>query len=109
VGMRSGFPKPVFVAVAALCVVSVITLAVWLAYFITSPDAAYAWLGPGQQLWLTAMLSGAAAASFGLLAFHYSRTEYGEVEEAVFRTCCIVCTGVMVCSGGWAVLSSMFG
>jgi uncharacterized membrane protein YsdA (DUF1294 family) len=107
--MRNGYPRALFVAVAILCVVSVIALAVWLVYFITSPDAAYAWLAPGQQLWLTAVLSGCAAVSFGLLAFHYRRVAYGEGEEVVFRTCCIVLTGIMVCSGAWAMLGSLFG
>ena len=107
--MRNGFPRTLFVAVACLCVVSVIALGVWLVYFITSPDAAYAWLAPGQQLGLTAVLSGCAAVGFGLLAFHYSGVAYGEGEELVFRTCCIVLTGIMVCSGPWAILGSLFG
>lgn len=107
--MRDGFPRAVFVTVAVFCVISTVCLAAWLVYFLSTPDAAYAWLGPGQQLWLTAVLSGCAASSFGLLAFHYGRVEYGEGEEVVFRTCCIVTTGIMVCSGAWAVLGSLFG
>lgn len=98
-----------FVAVATLCVASVVGLGGWFVYFITTPDAAYAWLGPGHQLGLTAVLSGCAAVSLGLLAFHYGRAEHGSGEEVVFRTCCIVCTGIMVCSRAWALLVSLFG
>ena len=108
-GMRSGFPRAVFVAVSTMCVASVVGLGVWFVYFITWPYAADAWLGSGRQLWLTAALSGCAAASFGLLAFHYSRAEYGSGEEVLFCTCCKECTGIMVCSGAWAVLGSVFG
>ena len=107
--MRSWFPRTLFVAVACLRVVSVIALGVWLVYFIASPGAAYAWLAPGQQLWLTAVLSGCAAVGFGLLAFHNSRVAYGEGEEVVFRACCIVLPGIMVCSGPWTILGSLFG
>jgi hypothetical protein len=45
--MRSGFPRAVAVALLVLCGVSAIGLLGWLLYFITWPDAAYAWLAPG--------------------------------------------------------------
>ena len=91
-----------------LFVVSLVALLGWIAYFVFDatffgrPDA----LG---GLWLTAALSGSVVLFSGLLALHYRREDYTEGEAVFYGVFLVVSAGVLLCSGLWAGLISLFG
>ena len=91
-----------------LFVVSLVALLGWIAYFVFDatffgrPDA----LG---GLWLTAALSGGVVVFSGLLAFHYRQEDYAQGEAVFYGVFLVVCAGILLCSGIWAVLISLFG
>ena len=91
-----------------LFVVSLVALLGWIAYFVFDatffgrPDA----LG---GLWLTAALSGSVVLFSGLLALHYRREDYTQGESVFYGVFLVVSAGILLCSGLWAVLISLFG
>ena len=91
-----------------LFVVSLVALLGWLAYFVF--DATFlgrpAALG---RLWLTAALSGSVVLFSGLLAVHYRQEDYTQGEAVFYGVFLVVSAGILLCSGLWAVLISLFG
>ncbi len=106
--MRGGFPRPVVLVLVLLFAVSLLALLGWLAYF-ASNAALFGGLGALGELWLTAMLSGGVVVSSGLLTFHYKHEEYTSGEEVLYSVCLAVSAGILLCSGIWAALISLFG
>lgn len=89
---------------------SLVGLLSWLAYFVLSvPGAAIDRVGVGPGLWLTAGLAAGVALTSGLLAFHHKLEAYGGGEEVLFRSCLIVSTGILLCSGLYACAIQIFG
>jgi hypothetical protein len=91
-----------------LFVVSLVALLGWIGYFVF--DATFfgrpAALG---GLWLTAVLSGSVALFSGLLALHYKQEDYTQGEAVFYGVFLVVSAGILLCSGLWAVLVSLFG
>jgi hypothetical protein len=105
---RRGFPGAVVSVLLVLFVVSLVALLSWLAYF--AFDATF--LGRPRALgglWLTAMLWGSVALFSGLLTFHYGHEEYAQGEGVFYGVFLVVSAGVLLCSGIWAILTSLFG
>jgi hypothetical protein len=91
-----------------LFVVSLVALMGWIAYFVF--DATF--LGRPAALgglWLTAVLLGGVALFSGLLAFHYKHEDYTQGEAVFYGVFLVVSAGILLCSGLWAVLISLFG
>ena len=91
-----------------LFVVSLVALLSWIAYFVS--DAVF-FGRPGALggLWLTAVLSGGVALFSGLLAFHYGHEDYAQGEGVFYGVFLVVSAGILLCSGIWAILTSLFG
>ena len=103
-----GFPGTVLSLHVVLFVVSLVALLSWLGYFVF--DATF--FGRPRALgglWLTAMLSGSVALFSGLLAFHYGHEDYAQGEAVFYGVFLVVCTGILLCSGIWAILISLLG
>jgi uncharacterized membrane protein YedE/YeeE len=103
-----GFPGSVLSLLFVLFVVSVVALLSWLGYFVL--DATF--FGRPRALgglWLTAILSGSVALFSGLLALYYGREDYAQGEAVFFGVFLVVSTGILLCSGIWATLISLFG
>jgi hypothetical protein len=102
------FSGSVVSLLVVLFVVSLVALLGWLAYFVF--DATFfgrpAALG---GLWLTAALSGSVVLFSGLLAFHYRHEDYTQGEAVFYSVFLAVSAGILLCSGLWAVLISLFG
>jgi hypothetical protein len=45
----------------------------------------------------------------GLLAFHYRQEDYTQGEAVFYGVFLVVSAGILLCSGLWAVLISLFG
>jgi hypothetical protein len=45
----------------------------------------------------------------GLLAYHYRQEDYTQGEAVFYGVFLVVCAGILLCSGLWAVLISLFG
>lgn len=106
--MRDGFPRPVVSLLVTLFLVSLVALLGWFAYF--ASDATF--LGRPEAiggLWLTTALAGGVALFSGLLAIHYEHEGYTSGEAVLYRACLVVFTGILLCSGIWAALISLFG
>jgi len=91
-----------------LFVVSLVALLSWIAYFVF--DATF--FGRPEALgglWLTAALSGGVALFSGLLGFHYRHEDYTQGEAVFYSVFLVVSTGILLCSGIWTVLISLFG
>jgi hypothetical protein len=93
----------------ALFALAVVGLLAWFAYFASRTGIVLEQLSAVQALWLTTALSGGVALSPGLLAFHYTHEGYTAGEEVFFRACLIISTGILLCSGIWGALISLFG
>ena len=103
-----GFPQTVLSLLVVLFVVSLVALLSWLGYFVF--DATF--FGRPRALgglWLTAVLSGSVALFSGLLAFHYGHEDYAQGEAVFYGVFLVVCTGILLCSGIWAILISLLG
>ena len=106
--MQNGFPRQVVLVLVLLFAVSLVALLGWLAYFVS--DAVF--LGrPGALggLWITAALSGSVVLFSGLLSFHYRHEDYTQGEAVFYGVLLVVSAGILLCSGLWAVLASLFG
>jgi hypothetical protein len=57
----------------------------------------------------TAVLSGSVTLFSGLLAFHYNHEDYTRGEEVFYGVFLVVSAGILLCSGIWAALISLFG
>jgi hypothetical protein len=103
-----GFPGTVLSLLVVLFVVSLVALLSWLGYFVF--DATF-FGRPGALggLWLTAVLSGSVALFSGLLAFHYGHEDYAQDEAVFYGVFLVVSTGILLCSGIWAILISLLG
>lgn len=90
---------------------SLLGLLSWFAYdfALRAPGAGVEQVGAVRALWLTAGLSAGVALTSGLLARHHKFEGYTHGEEVLFRTCLIVSTGVLLCSGIWAAAITLFG
>ena len=74
-----------------------------------APGAIVEQVGAARGLWLMAGLAGCVSLTSGLLAFHYKFEGYSRGAEVLFRTCLIVSTGILLCSGVWACAIALFG
>jgi hypothetical protein len=104
---RRGFPGSVLSLLHVLFVVSLVALLSWLAYF-TFDATFFGRPGALGGLWLTAVLSGSVALFSGLLAFYYGHEEYAQGEGVFFGVFLVVSAGILLCSGLWAILISLF-
>lgn len=82
---------------------SILALMGWFAFYIFYPARVLEQIGDAAAMLLTAALSGAVTLLSTLLAIHYKGQEYSGGAEVVVRTCLIVSTGLLLCSGIWGL------
>lgn len=107
--MRRGFPAAVVRFLTGAFALSLAGLLAWFAYFTSAPDAVFGRFGALGALLITAGPSAAVSLALGSLAFHYKFEGYSRGEEVIFRAVLIVSTGILLCSGLWALAAIVFG
>ena len=88
-----------------LFVVSLVALLGWIAYFVF--DATF--FGRPDALGGSGLRRCSVVLFSGLLALHYRREDYTQGESVFYGVFLVVSAGILLCSGLWAVLISLFG
>ncbi|MDP9458305.1 MAG: hypothetical protein CYG60_22865 [Actinobacteria bacterium] len=110
--MREGLPRTVVILSTCAFALALVDLMLWfriLRFLEPAPRRPGPRWGAARVVLLTAGLSGPVSLTSGMLVLHHKREPYGTGEEVIFRVCLIVSTGILLCSGPWALAILVFG